>query len=237
MVMLAGAAKLVKATLAMELANVPRPERHDHPPGLRQPRCGGWPCWSYPAGLSRLGVGTAATFRELVLAWVAVRGLGLGLNQSFQTSPAARVDLWVDNSWQTCALSIMVLSLPLLGALLRVLRQMATARPALAGAVAGAVAGAMVSRMDLLAALSRNVSWVFQRLVWQWHAGGYEGERCWLHTGCTGEAYLLKYQYLIPEWPIERVGRTVCTLSTLCLCMAILPPELTVELLNLRRLL
>jgi hypothetical protein len=49
------------------------------------------------------------------------------------------------NSWPTCALSILVLSLPLLGALLWVLRQMAPTRPALAGAVAGAMASSMAA--------------------------------------------------------------------------------------------
>ena len=93
--------------------------------------------------LSRPGVSAGPTFWGLALGWLTMAGLGL--IQSFQTSSAGRVDLWMGNSWPTCALSILVLSLPLLGALLWVLRQMAPTRPALAGAVAGAMASSMAA--------------------------------------------------------------------------------------------
>ena len=51
--------------------------------------------------------------------------------------------LMLGDSWQVCSASIAALSVPLLAALLWMLRGMAPTRPALAGASAGLMAGAM----------------------------------------------------------------------------------------------
>jgi hypothetical protein len=51
------------------------------------------------------------------------------------------------SSWLACAVSILVLSLPVLGALLWALRQLAPTQPRLAGAVAGAMAGGVAASL------------------------------------------------------------------------------------------
>lgn len=53
------------------------------------------------------------------------------------------MQLMLGRSWQECSVSIAALSVPLLAALLWMLRGMAPTRPALAGASAGLMAGAM----------------------------------------------------------------------------------------------
>ena len=53
------------------------------------------------------------------------------------------MQLMLGGSWQVCSASIVALSVPLLAALLWMLRDMAPTRPALAGASAGLMAGAM----------------------------------------------------------------------------------------------
>lgn len=93
--------------------------------------------------LSRPGMGAGFTFWGLALAWLAMASLGL--IQSLQASPDSRMALWLGSSWQTCTLSIMALSLPVLGALLWALRQLAPTRPVLAGATAGAMAACVAA--------------------------------------------------------------------------------------------
>lgn len=93
--------------------------------------------------LSRPGVGAGSTFWGLALALLAMGSLGL--IQSLQASPDSRMALWMGSSWLTCSLSILALSLPVLGALLWALRQMAPTRPALAGAAAGAMAACVAA--------------------------------------------------------------------------------------------
>jgi hypothetical protein len=93
--------------------------------------------------LSRPGMGVGFTFWGLALALLAMGSLGLV--QSLQTSPDSRLALWMGSSWQTCALSILALALPVLGALLWALRQLAPTRPTLAGAAAGAMASSVAA--------------------------------------------------------------------------------------------
>ena len=93
--------------------------------------------------LSRPGMNAGSTFWGLALALLAMGCLGL--IQSLQASPGSRMTLWMGDSWQTCTLSILVLSLPVLGALLWALRQLAPTHPALAGAAAGAMAGCVAA--------------------------------------------------------------------------------------------
>ena len=93
--------------------------------------------------LSRPGMSAGSTFRNLTLTLL---GMGtLGLIQSLHANPDNRVALWMGDSWQTCALSILALSMPVLAALLWALRQLAPTRPGLAGAAAGAMAGCVAA--------------------------------------------------------------------------------------------
>jgi hypothetical protein len=63
--------------------------------------------------------------------------------QVTQVDAATGVQLMLGQSWQMCSASIAALSLPLLAALLWMLRGMAPTRPALAGASAGLMAGGL----------------------------------------------------------------------------------------------
>lgn len=93
--------------------------------------------------LSRPGMDAGASFQGLLLALLAMACLGL--IQSLQSSPDSRMALWLGGSWQTCAPSIVALSLPVLAALIWTLRQLAPTRPALAGAAAGAMASCIAA--------------------------------------------------------------------------------------------
>ncbi|WP_090142802.1 NrsF family protein [Limnohabitans sp. DM1] len=93
--------------------------------------------------LARPGVSAGTTFWGLALALLAM--MGLGLIQSMQASSEHRLALWMGSSWQVCSVSILGLSLPVLGGLLWALRQLAPTRPALAGAAAGAMAGSVAA--------------------------------------------------------------------------------------------
>jgi len=93
--------------------------------------------------LSRPGVAAGKTFPGLALALLAMACLG-GM-QSLQASPEHRLSLWMGSSWATCSVSILLVSLPLLGALLWAMRQLAPTRPVLAGTVAGAMAGCVAA--------------------------------------------------------------------------------------------
>ena len=63
--------------------------------------------------------------------------------QVLQVDAGAGMQLMLGESWQTCSANIVALSVPLLAALLWMLRGMAPTRPALAGASAGLMAGAL----------------------------------------------------------------------------------------------
>jgi hypothetical protein len=67
----------------------------------------------------------------------------LAIWQVSQVDAATGAQLMLGVSWQVCSASIAVLSLPLLAALLWMLRGMAPTRPALTGASAGLMASAM----------------------------------------------------------------------------------------------
>lgn len=93
--------------------------------------------------LARPGMSAGPTFWGLGLSMLVMTGLG-GL-QTLQTAAGSRQDLWLGDSWQVCSISILGLSLPVLGALLWALRQLAPTRPALAGAAAGWLAASMAA--------------------------------------------------------------------------------------------
>lgn len=67
----------------------------------------------------------------------------LALAQVATVDEDTRMQLMLGGSWQVCSASIVALSVPLLAALLWMLRGMAPTRPAMAGASAGLMAGAI----------------------------------------------------------------------------------------------
>jgi hypothetical protein len=71
--------------------------------------------------------------------------IGLGWMQYLQADTDARMSHWMGSSWDVCGISITGLSLPVLGALLWGLRQLAPTRPALTGAVAGVLSGSLAA--------------------------------------------------------------------------------------------
>lgn len=93
--------------------------------------------------LARPGVDAGHTLWGMGLALLAM--VSLGLVQLLQTESGARTAQWMGNSWQVCSVSIAALSLPVLGALLWALRQLAPTRPVLTGAVAGVLAGSLAA--------------------------------------------------------------------------------------------
>ncbi len=93
--------------------------------------------------LARPGVGAGHTLWGIGLALLAM--FSLGLLQLLQTESGARTAQWMGGSWQVCSVSIVALSLPILGALLWALRHLAPTRPVLTGAVAGVLAGSLAA--------------------------------------------------------------------------------------------
>ena len=93
--------------------------------------------------LARPGVGAGHTVWGIGLALLAM--FSLGLLQLLQTESGARTAQWMGGSWQVCSVSIVALSLPILGALLWALRHLAPTRPVLTGAVAGVLAGSLAA--------------------------------------------------------------------------------------------
>ena len=96
-----------------------------------------------------------------------VRMLSLGLMQWLQTDAGARSAQWMGGSWQVCSVSIVSLSLPVLGALLWALRQLAPTRPALTGAVAGMLAGSLAASIYSLHCPETSLTFFAV-----WYAGG-----------------------------------------------------------------
>ena len=93
--------------------------------------------------LARPGVGAGHTLWGIGLALLAM--FSLGLLQYLQTESGDQTAQWMGGSWQVCSVSITALSLPVLGALLWALRQLAPTRPVLTGAVAGMLAGSLAA--------------------------------------------------------------------------------------------
>jgi hypothetical protein len=119
-------------------------------------------------GLSRLarpGVGAGHNLVGLGLALMAM--LSLGFIQWLQTDTGARTAQWMGDSWQVCSVSIVALALPVLGALLWALRQLAPTRPALTGAVAGMLAGSLAASIYSLHCTETSLTFFAI-----WYAGG-----------------------------------------------------------------
>ena len=80
----------------------------------------------------------------LLLAWIGAGAALLG------APPAERAGLIFGATWKTCTLNITLLALPLLGAGLWVIRDLAPTRPASAGASCGLFAGATAASVYAL---------------------------------------------------------------------------------------
>lgn len=93
--------------------------------------------------LARPGVGAGHALWGVGLSLLAM--FSLGLLQFLQTDSGDQTVQWMGGSWQVCSMSITALSLPVLGALLWALRQLAPTRPVLTGAVAGVLAGSLAA--------------------------------------------------------------------------------------------
>ncbi len=121
--------------------------------------------WYGLCRLARPGVGAGHTLVGLGLTLLAM--VSLGLMQLLQTDAGARSAQWMGGSWQVCSVSIVSLSLPVLGALLWALRQLAPTRPALTGAVAGMLAGSLAASIYSLHCPETSLTFFAV-----WYAGG-----------------------------------------------------------------
>jgi hypothetical protein len=93
--------------------------------------------------LSRPGVAAGRGVWGIAAALVGMAMLALA--QVITMDADTGMQLMLGSSWQECSASIAALSVPLLAALLWMLRDMAPTRPALAGASAGLMAGTLAS--------------------------------------------------------------------------------------------
>lgn len=93
--------------------------------------------------LARPGVGAGKGVWGIAAALVGMALLAL--MQVAAVDADAGTQLMLGGSWEVCSASIAALSVPLLAALLWMLRGMAPTRPALAGASAGLMAGTLAS--------------------------------------------------------------------------------------------
>lgn len=123
------------------------------------------------AGHSLLGIGLA------LLAMISLGGV-----QLLQTDAGARSMQWMGVSWQACSASIAALSLPVLGALLWALRQLAPTRPALTGGVAGMLAGSLAASIYSLhcpeTSLTFFAVWYVAGIALATGLGALLGPRC-----------------------------------------------------------
>jgi hypothetical protein len=115
--------------------------------------------------LARPGVDAGHTLMGLGLALLAMASLGV--MQWLQADAGARTAQWMGSSWEVCSVSIVALSLPVLGALLWALRQLAPTRPALTGAVAGILAGSLAASIYSLYCTETSLTFFAV-----WYAGG-----------------------------------------------------------------
>ena len=130
--------------------------------------------------LARPGVGAGHTLMGLGLALLAMGSLGL--MQWLQTDASARAAQWMGDSWQVCSVNIAALSLPVLGALLWALHQLAPTRPARTGAVAGVMAGSLAASIYSLHCTETSFAffslWYVAGIVAVGLLGAVLGPRC-----------------------------------------------------------
>lgn len=115
--------------------------------------------------LARPGVSAGYKVPGMTLALLSM--IGLGGFQWLHTDSSARSTEWMGVSWQVCSVSIVALSLPVLGFLLWTLSKLAPTRPATTGAVAGLLAGSLAASIYSLHCTETSL--VFFAV---WYAGG-----------------------------------------------------------------
>lgn len=130
--------------------------------------------------LARPGVGAGHTLWGIGLALLAM--FSLGLLQYLQTESGDQTAQWMGGSWQVCSVSITALSLPVLGALLWALRQLAPTRPVLTGAVAGVLAGSLSASIYSLHCTETSLTffavWYVAGMALATALGAVLGARC-----------------------------------------------------------
>ena len=89
--------------------------------------------------------GAATRALPLLIAMPLLLMWALGAIVVQEAAPEQRADLFWGATWRSCPLLIATLSLPILAAVLRLMRQLAPTRLRLAGAAAGFAAGAMAA--------------------------------------------------------------------------------------------
>ena len=102
----------------------------------------GWSAYGLQR-LARPGVRARSSWVGLGLSVLLM--VVLGLAQWLQSPADVRMGQWLGHSWNSCALSIAALALPVLLCLLWGLRQLAPTSPVWAGAAAGALAGSIAA--------------------------------------------------------------------------------------------
>ncbi|MBW4051105.1 MAG: DUF1109 domain-containing protein [Proteobacteria bacterium] len=90
---------------------------------------------------SRLGTAPLAA----VLVVLAMLALGAG--QILSAAPAARLTLWLGQTWKICSPLILLLALPIYACLVVAIRRLAPTRLARTGAAAGFAAGALAATL------------------------------------------------------------------------------------------
>lgn len=94
---------------------------------------------SVPA--SRLGAA------PLAAALVIAAMLASGAAQILAAAPAARLALWLGQTWKVCSPLILLLAMPIYACLIAAIRRLAPTRPGLTGAAAGFAAGALAATL------------------------------------------------------------------------------------------
>ena len=99
--------------------------------------------WQVSRRLCLPGAATRALPLLIALPLLLMWALGAIVVQ--EAAPEQRADLFWGATWRSCPLLIATLSLPILAAVLRLMRQLAPTRLRLAGAAAGFAAGALAA--------------------------------------------------------------------------------------------
>lgn len=86
-------------------------------------------------------VGAAPGAAAVIIALMAA----LAAAQILLAEPAARLALWLGQSWKVCSPLILLLAVPIYACLIAAIRGLAPVRPALTGAAAGFAAGALAA--------------------------------------------------------------------------------------------
>lgn len=91
--------------------------------------------------------GTRLEAAPIAVAVAVLAMLALGAGQMLAAAPGHRLDLWLGQTWKICSPLILLLALPIYGALVIVLRSLAPTRLTATGAMAGITAGALAASL------------------------------------------------------------------------------------------